>query len=214
MKKQLVYVLILATIGFTRCKEEENDNIFYSSINKQYIFTRDVKVLEAKTDEVSQHIDSIISGLIDVDFVSTGSKTFDLDNDNKSDLGFEIIDLNKFNINKLPASFDSLAARVLPSAMQILDNSTYHYADALDIDQSINDGGKWTEETCVLGTFMNAGKFNGRGEKYLGIRLVRDQKYYYGWIKLNCSLHNDTLKIIEYAYNQTSGKEIKAGQKE
>ena len=36
----------------------------------------------------------------------------------------------------------------------------------------------------------------------------------YGWIKIYLSEHNDTLKIIEYAYNQTLGNEIKAGQKE
>ena len=36
--------------------------------------------------------------------------------------------------------------------------------------------------------------------------------YNYGWIKLNCSLHNDTLTIYEFGYHKTVNRKIKAGQ--
>jgi len=198
---------------FTSCLRTETDEIVYNSINKEFVLIRDVLALQESDDEISNHIDSILSGLIDEEFVSTGQKTFDLDADLVADIGFEIINLHAFNPDGLPESFDSLAARSIPFTIQILDNSTYGYPDALDVDDPISGNGNWSGNTSVLGTFMNAGQFQGRGEKYLGIRFPRNNEFNYGWIKIYCSQHNDTLRIIEYAYNNIFGSAINAGQK-
>jgi hypothetical protein len=217
MRKTFGLLLIIPIIGITSCNksdDKDSNNIYYASVNKQYVFTRDVKTIAGNTDEVSLHLDSILTGKINAQVVSTGSKSFDLNNDKLPDLSFEIIDLNLFNINKLPASFDSLAVRVAPTTLQILDNSTYQYADALSTNYSVSSSGNWTSLTCVIGTFGGAGQFKGKGEKYLGIRLAKDNSYLYGWIKLYCSQKNDTLRIIEYAYNQQLNSEIITGQKE
>ena len=40
------------------------------------------------------------------------------------------------------------------------------------------------KKTSVLGTFMNAGQFQGNGEKYLGIRFPENNNFKYGWIKI------------------------------
>ena len=125
-----------------------------------------------------------------------------------------IIDLNKFNPRGLPDTFDSLAARVDPLTLEILDNSTWGYPDALAEGTEITETGYWSEKTSVLGTFLQGGKFQGNGERYLGIRFPDGGKYKYGWVKLYCSMHNDTLRIIEYAYNDISENSIFAGQKE
>lgn len=61
----------------------------------------------------------------------------------------------------MPAYLDTLAARVIPMNVQIRDNSTYGYCDALNQDDNINESGNWVSNTCVLGTFMNAGQFQG-----------------------------------------------------
>lgn len=188
--------------------------VFYSEVNQEFVLIRDVEQLQNSTDEISMHIDSIISGLINEEFISTGLKSFDLDNDGDPDIRFEIADLNKFNPNGLPDSFDSLAARALPVSVQILDNSTHHYPDALNAGALISGEGHWTDGNCVLGTFMNAGQFQGMGEKYLGFRFDQADAYRYGWIKLYCSQHNDTLRIVEYGYMLNEGKAIYAGQKE
>ena len=193
---------------------KNTSKIKYTAVNKQYVFTRDLKSISIHTDEVSLHLDSIISGKIIAQFVSTGTKIFDLDSDKVSDVSFEIIDLQPFNNHNLPASFDSLAVRVSPYTIEILDNSTHEYADALNQNYTLNSKGNWTTKRCVLGTFLNSGQFNGRGEKYLGIRFVKDKAYFYGWIKLYCSLHNDTLRIIDFAIHQQADTEIKTGQKE
>jgi hypothetical protein len=205
------FVLLLGS-----CESTGNDksDIKHQVLNKEYVFIRDVNLLQQSDDPVSEHIDSIISGLIDAEFISTGRKDFGLDDDPGSDIGFEIIDLNKFNPQGLPESFDSLAARVIPLETEILDNSTYGYPDALEGGDLISEAGHWTDRTGVLGTFMNAGQFQGMGERFLGIRLQGQDGYRYGWIRVFCSQHNDTLRIIDYAYNRFPDNSILAGQKE
>jgi hypothetical protein len=57
---------------------------------------------------------------------------------------------------------------------------------------------------------------------YLGIRFPasgdgsknNNTDYKYGWVKLYCSQHSDTLRIIDFAFNNNPEGEIKAGQKE
>jgi hypothetical protein len=228
MRTAIGLFLLIPLLGILSCKKTsdgdkpssttdsiiKSSKIKYTVVNKQYVFTRDLKSIPIHTDEVSVHLDSIISGKIIAQFVSTGTKAFDLDSDKVNDVSFEIIDLQPFNNHNLPASFDSLAVRVNPLTIQVLDNSTWGYADALNLNEVISSKGNWSNKTCVLGTFQNSGQFNGRGEKYLGIRFVKDKAYFYGWIKLYCSQHNDTLRIIDFAIHQLADTEIKTGQKE
>lgn len=220
MKKQikisLLFILVITLIISCEkpIQDSTTDSIVYQKINKEFVIIRDVQTLQLSNDDISNHIDSILNGLIITEFISTGKKCFDLNNDLLFDIGFEIIDLNKFNPSGLPESFDSLAARVVPISCEILDNSTYGYPDTLNLNDQISESGNWNNKTSVLGTFMDAGKFQGHGEKYLGIRFSENNKYKYGWIKLYCSQHNDTLRIIEYAYNNIDNSLIYAGQKE
>lgn len=212
MKNALTIGLVLTVFLFGCSKEKKESKIFHASVNQEFVLIRDVAALQNSTDSISLYVDSILSGLINETIISTGYKSFDLNNNKQADLHFEIIDLNNFN-QQLPAYLDSMAARVIPVTLQVLDNSTYGYPDALNENYDINHTGNWSSRTSVLGTFMNAGQFQGQGEKYLAIRLATGSEYNYGWVKLYCSQHNDTLRIIEYAYNTKEGKPIKAGQK-
>lgn len=221
MKNKLVLIILIFTIFLQYCKNPDkekevilSDQIVTETINKNIILIQDVYTLTNSTDSISQHVDSILSGLINFPFISTGQKSFDLNKDQVQDLAFEIIDLNLFNANHLPATLDSMAARAIPFTMQFLDNSTHSYPDALTENSVISSTGNWTQNTCVLGTFLNAGQFQGKGERYLGFRFVNSGYFNYGWIKIYCSQHNDTLNIIEFAYNNTNDKEIRAGQKQ
>lgn len=221
MKKIFVLIILATSIIYQSCKRSDlknentvSDQIVTGSIDRKIILIRDVNTLTNSSDSISQHVDSILSGLINVQFISTGQKTFDLNKDQIQDLAFEIIDLNLYNANHLPATLDSMAARVIPYTIQVLDNSTWSYPDALTENAIISSTGNWTQNTCILGTFMNAGQFQGKGERYLGFRFINSGYYNYGWIKICCSQHNDTLNIIEFAYNKTNDKEIRAGQKQ
>lgn len=190
-QNKFLYLIVFSVIVSCEITDDKS-NIVYPSIDKEVVLIRDVQTLQRSNDEISNHVDSILTGLIDTEFISTGQKDFDLDGNIISDIGFEIIDLNKFNQNGLPESFDSLAARVIPLSIDILDNSTYGYPDALDFNEQISANGNWSKNTSVLGTFLNAGQFQGEGEKYLGIRILMDNNFKYGWIKIFCNQHNDT----------------------
>ena len=210
----LSFLILILFTAITSCERLRDDSIVYNSVNEEFVLIRDVQALKESNDEISDHVDSILTGLINTEFVSTGQKDFDLNADIISDIGFEIIDLNKFNPEKLPASFDSLAARINPLSVEILDNSTWGYPDALKEGDRITDKGYWSDRTSVLGTFQNAGQFQGKGERYLGMRFTDGGKYKYGWIRIYCSQHNDTLRIFDFAYNDIEDSDINAGQTE
>lgn len=219
MYKKQIFPLILAFITaavLPSCDDagKADSSFQYGTIDKEYVIISDVASLQNSEDEISMYIDSIFNGLIDVDLVSTGLKSFDLTDDGQADLRFEIINLNKFNVGQLPAYLDSMAARVHPVNLQILDNSTYGYPDALLPNNEITKNGHWSGNVSVLGTFMNAGQFQGKGNCFLGFRIPAGNDFQYGWIRLNCSAGNDTLRIIDYAYNTIAGNPIYAGQKE
>lgn len=216
MKKTIILISILAgLVALNACdKCSTNNDIIYKSVNKNYILVPDMQQMSEHNNSVAQHVDSILNGYIDTELISTGYIRLDLDSDSINDFAFEILNLQAFNNNQLPSEFDSLAVRAHPFSGSILDNSTFQYTDALSSDEEISLTANWTNSFVVLGTFMNAGQFNGKGEKYLGIRLNGETDYKYGWIKIYVSEHNDTLRIIDYAYNNIEGSAIKAGQKE
>ena len=209
---QIIYLFSLLLITGISCSKKINDDIYYHELNNQYVFITEINALQASDDPISNHIDSILSGFINTSIISTGKQYIYLDENELPDLYFEIIDLNEFNANNLPTGFDSLAARAGSNTVQFLDNSTWHYADALNYDDEIGPNALWSENSVVLGTFASAGNFNGKGDKYMGFRIPNNGKYNYGWIKLNCSQHNDTLTIYESGYNKTVNRKIKAGQ--
>ena len=215
--KKFTFLFLSAVIILTGCKQNDIDNsntILYKSINKEYVLTQDKNELQNKNDEISLYIDSIIDGTIQSNFITTGQRSFDLNGDQNPDISFEILDLRPFNPNGIPDHFDTLAARALPVTVQIRDNSTFGYCDALNTNDTINHEGNWRSQLCVLGTFANAGQFQGQGEKYLAFRFNDSNGFKYGWIRIYCSQHNDTLRIIDYAYNTEVNSNIKAGQTE
>ena len=205
-------MLVISLFVGVSCSKKNNDQIFYKQINNQYVFITDVNILQASDDPISNHIDSILSGLINTSVISTGKQHINIDENEFPELYFEIIDLNEFNNNNLPTGFDSLAARAGSNTIQFLDNSTWHYADALNYNDEIGPNALWSENSVVLGTFASAGNFNGKRGQILRFSNTNNGNYNYGWIKLNCSQHNDTLTIYEFRYHKTLNRKIKAGQ--
>ncbi len=108
MKNIIKTSLLLSTLIFVSCdtttdsdSEQNNDlnnSIVYQSVNKEFVVITDVKTLKSSNDEISIHIDSILNGQINTEFISTGQKYFDLNADNNFDLGFEIIDLCELRV--------------------------------------------------------------------------------------------------------------------
>lgn len=197
---------IFLTFIISSCNKKSD--IVYKTVEEEIYLEQDASLIKEKSDEISIRIDSILKGEIDTKIISTGEQKVDLDGDGTLDIAFEIIDLRDFNDTDFPSYFDTLAARVIPLNVEILDNSTFSYCDAFDIDKKINKDGNWVSTRCVLGTFANAGNFQGKGVKYLPVRFNSDQ---YGWVKIECSANSNELNIYEFAYNKNGG--IKAGEK-
>ncbi len=223
LKKSLFGLLLLSFL-FSCQKEETTETtnstsnlsqeIIYKSVKKQYVLQQNVQDILNSDDEISLHIDSVINGTSYTNIISTGEKSFNLNEDSILDISFDIIDLNLYNTD-LPENFDSLAARVHPLNVELLDNSTWGYPDALEADQVINNNAYWDSHiNNILGTFQNIGNFQGQGYRFLGFRFTNNGHYKYGWIKLYCSLHNDTLIVDSYAYNNIEDSSILAGQEE
>ncbi len=220
----ILFVTIIISQLFQSCTKDKdtsetnqtisNQEIIYKSVKKEYVLQKSVQSILNSNDEISNHIDSVINGTSYTDIISTGEKSFNLDGDTILDISFDIIDLNLYNTN-LPDTLDSLAARVHPLNIELLDNSTWGYIDALTFNKKINHEGYWDKhENNILGTFLNIGEFQGQGYRYLAFRLLSGNNYKYGWVKLYCSQHNDTLLVDSYAYNNIENGSIKSGQTE
>lgn len=209
----LLYAIVVLTVA---CNKQNNavEQIVYQDLNTELVLPTNKTDLENSTNPGAMHADSILSGYIQAEYVTTGLWPHDLNGDGNPDISFDIVDLNTFNPQGIPQSFDTLAARVHPLlATEILDNSTFGYPDALDEDAEVGPNHFWNDrDNFVLGTFLTAGNFKGAGDKYLGFRFPDGNDYHYGWVKLYVSTQNDTLRLYSYAWHKEAGAPIRTGQ--
>lgn len=216
------YLLLIALFGqllWISCLTDQTvdwqeNKIVSRKLDSELVLPLTEAAIRTSNNPGARHADSILSGLINAQFVSTGFWPFDLSGDGIHDISFDIIDLNQYNPGGLPDSFDTLAARVHPEhLLEILDNSTFGYPDALTEGAMIDSSHYWNDRyNFALGTFLNAGNFNGAGERYLGIRFIEPDGYHYGWVKLYVSKANDTLRIVSYGRHRELNEPIEAGQ--
>jgi hypothetical protein len=144
---------------------------------------------------------AIYSKMLDQTIIGIGETSVDLNDDAVIDFKFEIINLGA----------NGLAARVISdNASLFLDNSTFGYPDALTQADPI--AGSFNSFQGVLGTFNNAGQFKGVGNRYLGVQVFNGSELLMGWILLNCSVLNDTLRIIESGVLTSAYSYLNAGQ--
>ncbi len=139
------------------------------------------------------NIDQTLSGV--------SNTSIDINGDQQNDFTFEIIEL----------SANTYAARVVNiGGSQFLDNSTYGYPDAKEINETLV--GSYDNGSAVIGTsVVGAGNFTDEGDRYLGITIEVNNETHYGWILLNCNATNDELIIKSAGYNSTADVQILAG---
>ena len=68
-----------------------------------------------------------------------------------------------------------------------------------------------TRSTLVDG--YGYGFFAGEGDKYIGVRFEISDVEHYGWVLVNVTYGGDSIIVKGYAYEETAGKGIKAGDK-
>jgi hypothetical protein len=129
-----------------------------------------------------------------------------------------------FEIYRNPdtTSNDSLLVQItrnIPAAPNnctrtFMDNASLGQAIALHQNDLISESGVWGSSNGI----WSLDDFRGNGDRYLGLvtETVAGNVLYrnFAWICVRISINNDTLRIIDWAYNNTAYKSIKAGQKE
>jgi hypothetical protein len=192
IKTTCLFLTVTLSLLFVACNKEEKmtENTSQGTTSKVHFQDINDTILE-----------SDISKIIEID----------LNDDRVVDIAFEIVNLN--NYDQAQHLNDSLAARAINPNVELMDESTYGYPDALDENEILNESRGWIKrETAVLGTNPSA-HFQGKDEKYLGFRLVAENNYFYGWVKLECSEKRDVLRIISCGISEEVNKSIHTGQK-
>ncbi len=64
----------------------------------------------------------------------------------------------------------------------------------------------------ILPDNLMYGDFNGAGDSYIGFKIEIEEKYHFGWIRVNLSADFKTLEIIDGAYNNAAEAPIRAGE--
>jgi len=76
----------------------------------------------------------------------------------------------------------------------------------------------WTQtiNECFLafddGSTTYGGNFLGMNNLYLPLRISINNNYHYGWVRVDVNSNSTSFTIKDYAYNNTPGQAIKAGQ--
>jgi hypothetical protein len=96
-------------------------------------------------------------------------------------------------------------------------------ARSLDSLSLIDSNANWTSDSLsklfylvVIGAPVecnsNEGAWFYGTDKYLGIKFIKNDNTYYGWIRLRDGVDAASLTLISYAYNKKAGQQILAGQ--
>lgn len=123
----------------------------------------------------------------------------------------------------LNIGINPIGGHLIKSGVNINENylnmgfTVAHNSDDL-IDDNLAVDQIWTNDysalvikhTPVTGEI----KYNGNwinDEQIAGIQIFDQDVYYYGWLRLKFNQENESITLIDYAYEQTADKAIKAG---
>lgn len=81
-----------------------------------------------------------------------------------------------------------------------LDQQWANESNILAIRNTNNDASVWYE-----------GNWSNNSSNIVGIQLVLEGKSYFGWLRLKFNKLTETVTLIDYAYEKTANKTIKAG---
>lgn len=156
----------------------------------------------------SKNTDLIAYKSIDTTFVGLYTYELDFQGDSEVELSFHS-EIVHDNIE----GHDTIAVVIhTNNSTDLYDNSNYGFITPLDYGTTIGKNDNWYNSDGLLATFNNSALFDGQGFKYVGYRFYDTDGYYYGWIQIYISEHNDSLIIRDYAFNPNINNRIKAGE--
>lgn len=124
--------------------------------------------------------------------------------------------------NTNPASIDSFKIFLKSSNIILLGDCGIEYfvtstnkLTCLFMGNAISQHSQWYSSENALFSLED---FKGKGEKYIGFRTSsisnypNQKDYCYGWVCIELNAKSDSLKIIDFALNETKNKSIMTGQ--
>ena len=101
----------------------------------------------------------------------------------------------------------------------ILVSGTYPLA--LDTNTVIGNGAMWSSASGQILKYISTcygsrGNWSTSDDKYLGLKIKKGNKIFYGWITLSVNMYGGPVPSIivrDYAYNSSPNQSILAGQK-
>lgn len=129
----------------------------------------------------------------------------------------------EIKLNPDTSSSDSLLAFIkYPAQIPLGDCGIQYFSDTLSnrlkclaVNNTISQYSQWSTSTEHT---LSLDDFKGKGEKYIGFRILtlsypNHIDYSYGWIRVELSANNDSLRIINFANNTTINKSILTAQR-
>ena len=151
---------------------------------------------------------------LDIDGDGENETSFNIDN--YQDLtGYFVDPYNKIYVNVGPG--DITAPDIL-FAFYYNEDST-GLCKSFIINETINDSAVYLRGAYpflginfIVPNDDRWGDFNGAGDSYIGFKIEIDEKFHFGWIRVNLSNDFKTLEIIDGAYNNAEETPIRAGE--
>ncbi len=78
--------------------------------------------------------------------------------------------------------------------------------DLLTTGESIGPDSRFSDEPLTIGSL----EFDGRDSAFLGVRLLADDKFHYGWIRTELA-EDESLVVRDYAFESIPNRHIRAG---
>jgi len=135
--------------------------------------------------------------------VSSSATSIDIDGDGDMDAEF---------------SHSSSYASVEPrnGASFIITNSSSYFARDLSANYNISDSlstGYWAAQSGYL-VISGSGGFEGGGNEYIGVRFTNNGtgQIHYGWIQVNVAAGGTSVKIVDWAWEDTPNTPIPRGR--
>ena len=179
----------------------------------------DIIQLDFDTNRVVSSIDAFINHPAGCGLIPSPSDSLDVDSlDLNNDLIIDSYISAQSWYEFLSASFPcvnyrhSIILASVQSDIQFTKSGLYNQVDTLNLNDILDSTKAWSTAITFALTVPGAPfSCNYLGEHYIGYRVIKENGYQYGWLKVKSA--NNGISIVEGALNRTIDLGIPAGKK-
>ena len=191
--------------------------VFYESCQKE--INTPIKTNDSLKTNISSSSSIVYTDVVPDSIFHGAAYNLDLNNDGIYDFTFS----TSTTIGRCRTEGGTVLDRrawvsLIGSQNAILVSGTYPLA--LNTNTVIGNAAMWSSASGQYLRYIRPWPCNSSGnwstseDKYLGLKIKKDNKIFYGWIRLSVNMYGFVPSIIvrDYAYNSASNKQILAGQ--